>query len=241
MAKLITAPAEVTFVTPSDVWTRFVAPTLPVSFLREFLWDGRTPARAVSDAIIRSLLPALYGPGPILELGAAADYYKHFAPPCQRYFTSNIAPGCDLRLDMTNLNLPDNSADALVSVFALEHIYDFGAAINEQKRVLKPGGRLLLVVPFLYYYHAAPDDYFRFSGPALDRLLSPLHILVKQPLGGRWLLLAELLHEKAIMGSRKGRFSRCALRCLALPFLFAGLKAHDPQYAFGFAYLCEKV
>jgi len=215
-------------------------PSLPISFLWEFLLDGRTPVRAMSDATMQALLPGLGGPGTIIELGAGGDYYKNFVPKGQRYQTSNLTPGCDARLDMTRLDLADNSVDSLVSVFALEHVYNFEAVFSEQLRVLKPGGRLLLVVPFLYYYHAAPDDFFRFSASALDRLLAPFNILVRQPLGGRWLLFAEFLHEKLVMGSRMGFLARLTLRCVALPFLAAGLKSHDAQFASGFAYLCEK-
>jgi SAM-dependent methyltransferase len=233
-------PGEAIFDMPVPDLGRLEKPALPWSFLWEFLLDGRTPARAMSDAAMRALLPAVGGPGQIIELGAAGDYYRNFVPPGQRYLTSNLAPGCDVQLDMTRLELDDNSVDALVSVFALEHLYDFDAVFAEQQRVLKPGGRLLLVAPFLYYYHAAPDDFFRFSASALDRLLAPLDVLVRQPLGGRWLLFAEFLHEKVIMGSRMGFFARLALRFVALPFLAAGLNAHDSRYAFGFAYLCEK-
>jgi SAM-dependent methyltransferase len=202
--------------------------------------DGRTPARAMSDVAMKTLLPALHGPGTIIELGAAGNYYKSFMPKSQCYLTSNLAPGCDVCLDMTKLDLADSSVDALVSVFALEHLFDFDLVFKEQQRVLKPGGRLLLIAPFLYYYHAAPDDFFRFSATALERLFKPFDILVRQPLGGRWLLFAEFLHEKIVMGSRKGFLARMALRCVALPFLAAGLRAHDARYAFGFAYLCVK-
>ena len=231
---------EPQFKVAAEELRKLAAPTLPLSFLWEFLLDGRTPARAVSDAAMRALVPALHGAKPIIELGAGGDYYKHFVPSDQPYITSNLATGSDLELDMTNLKLDNCSVDALVSVFALEHVYDFNAVFAEQERVLKPGGRLLLIVPFLYYYHAAPDDFFRFSASALDKLLSPFDILVKQPLGNRWLLFSEFLHEKVVMGSRMGFFSRLALRGVALPFLAAGLKSHDPRYAFGFAYLCEK-
>jgi SAM-dependent methyltransferase len=231
---------EPQFKVASQALLKLAAPTLPLSFLWEFLLDGRTPARAVSDAAMKALVPALHGAKPIIELGAGGDYYKRFVPSDQPYLTSNLASGSDLELDMTKLKLGTGSVDALVSVFALEHVYDFNAVFAEQERVLKPGGRLLLIVPFLYYYHAAPDDFFRFSASALDKLLAPFDILVKQPLGNRWLLFAEFLHEKRVMGSRMGFFSRLALRCVALPFLAAGLKSHDPRYAFGFAYLCEK-
>ncbi|MGO6816526.1 methyltransferase domain-containing protein [Rhizobium brockwellii] len=215
-------------------------PRLPLSFLWEFLVDGRTPARAMTDEAMRDYLPAVEGEGTIIELGAGSDYYKKFAQPSQKYLTSNLVPGFDLQLDMTKLDIPDNSAAALISVFAMEHLFEYEAAIKEQYRALVPGGRMLLIVPFMYYYHAAPDDFFRFSASALDKLLAPFNVLVRQPIGGRWLLFAEFLHEKKVMGSRKGFFARAALRCLAMPFLARALRQHDARYALCFAYLCEK-
>lgn len=228
------------FLIPSAQVKQTKPPALGTKFLFEFLLDGRTPARAMSDAAMKLMLPSLGGPGSIIELGAASDYYKNFVPPDQRFLTSDISNNCDLRLDMTKLDLENNSVDALVSVFALEHLYSFHEVFEECKRVLKPSGRLLLVVPFLYYYHAAPDDFFRFTSSALDRLLSPLEILVRQPLGNRGLLFSEFLHEKVNMGSMKSTIERLALRCVALPFLARGMSSHDARYAFAFAYLCEK-
>ena len=215
-------------------------PKLPLRFLWEFIADGRTPARAMTDEAMLKFLPALEGTGTILELGAGSDYYKKFVRQGQPYILSNLVPGFDMVLDMTKIDLPDNSVDALVSVFALEHLFDFQSAFEEQYRVLAPGGRFLLVVPFMYYYHAAPDDFFRYSASALDKLLSPFRILSRQPIGGRWLIFAEFLHEKKVMGSRLGYAARVALRCLALPFLAKGLQQNDPRYALAFAYLCEK-
>jgi SAM-dependent methyltransferase len=216
------------------------APSLGMDFLREFLADGRTPARALTDVAMRAMLPALYGPGEILELGAGGDYYKRFARQGQRYATSNLTTGCDRILDMTCLGIEDNSVDALTSVFALEHVFEYEKAIAEMRRVLKPGGRLLLVVPFLYYYHAAPDDYFRFSLSALERLMAPLEILQRQSLGSRGMLISELLHEKAVLGSTRGVFARAMLRAIALPFLAGALKRQDTTYAVGYGLLCEK-
>ena len=228
------------FFIPTSEIQHFAVPTLAVKFLWEFVRDGRTPARAMTDEVMKAMLPALEGSGVIIELGAGGDYYKSFVREGQQYMTSNLVTGSDIVLDMTNLDLPSESVDALVSVFALEHLFDFKSVFDEQYRVLRPGGRLLLVVPFMYYYHAAPDDYFRFSESSLDQLLTPYNILRRQPLGGRWLLFAELLHEKVVMGSTRNCLARFALRILALPFLAFSLKQHNPKYAVGFAYLCEK-
>lgn len=215
-------------------------PRLPRHFLWEFLLDGRTPARAMTDAAMREILPAMSGDGIIIELGAGGDYYKKYMSPEQKYLTSNLTSGCDLQLDMTRLKLEDNSVDALISVFALEHLYDYESVFKEMQRVLKPGGRMAIIAPFMYYYHAAPDDFFRFTESAMNRLLSSMTILRCQPLGSKALPIAELLHEKTIMGSKLGSFSRLLFRLIAIPFLAMGLRSHDSRYAIGFAYLAEK-
>jgi len=234
------ASPESRFLISSDAAKKIKPANLPIRFLMEFIADGRTPARAMTDETMRNFLPALEGANRIIELGAAGNYYKNFAANRENYVTSNLGEGCDIKLDMTNLDLPDDSVDALVSVFALEHVYDFPSVFQEQYRVLKPGGRILLAVPFLYYYHAAPDDFFRFTESALDKLLDPLTILSKQAIGNRWLLFSELLHEKVVMGSKRKPLGRLILRMIALPFLARALNRHDPQYALGFVYLCEK-
>ncbi|MFC0677031.1 class I SAM-dependent methyltransferase [Lysobacter korlensis] len=50
--------------------------------------------------------------------------------------------------DLTALRLPDASLDAVISLDVLEHVPDFRAALRECARVLRPGGVLVLTVPF---------------------------------------------------------------------------------------------
>ena len=52
-----------------------------------------------------------------------------------------------LRADAQRLPLREEVADAVVSMAALQLIPDTGAALREMVRVLKPGGRLALMVP----------------------------------------------------------------------------------------------
>ena len=50
---------------------------------------------------------------------------------------------------LCNLQFPGESFDILVSLDVLEHIPDYRLAFNECLRVLKPGGKILLSVPFV--------------------------------------------------------------------------------------------
>ena len=50
--------------------------------------------------------------------------------------------------DMTNLTFPSGKFDAVLSFECLEHIPNYRKALAECRRVLKPGGTLILTAPF---------------------------------------------------------------------------------------------
>lgn len=52
--------------------------------------------------------------------------------------------------DVTRLSFADQDFDALVSCDVLEHVPDYQRALREFARVLRPGGALVLTVPFLH-------------------------------------------------------------------------------------------
>lgn len=52
------------------------------------------------------------------------------------------------RLDITDLPFQKNSFDFIICFHILEHIYDDNKAMEELYRVLKPGGKAIIQVPF---------------------------------------------------------------------------------------------
>jgi SAM-dependent methyltransferase len=58
------------------------------------------------------------------------------------------APEWLRREDVTRLSFADRSHDGLVSLDVLEHVPDYQRALKEFVRVLRPGGSLVLTVPF---------------------------------------------------------------------------------------------
>lgn len=64
------------------------------------------------------------------------------------YTTADIdSPIADLRLDVTAIDLPDDTYDVVICNHVLEHVADASKAFSEIKRILKPGGWAILMVP----------------------------------------------------------------------------------------------
>ncbi len=68
--------------------------------------------------------------------------------------------------------VPSQSFDAVIMNNLLEHVFDHAAVIREAFKALRPGGCLVGSVPFLYYVHGSPDDYWRYTHSTLSRLFS---------------------------------------------------------------------
>jgi len=58
-------------------------------------------------------------------------------------------------------SIGDSHFDNVMLMNVLEHIYDTQNLVTESYRVLRPGGRIVGVVPFMYQIHGVPNDYWR--------------------------------------------------------------------------------
>ena len=62
--------------------------------------------------------------------------------------TADLYAPADLKLDITNMDLPDGSFDLILCSHVLEHVPDDRAAMSELRRVLAPGGLALVLTPY---------------------------------------------------------------------------------------------
>lgn len=81
----------------------------------------------------------------------------------------------DIVCDIHQLPFKDGSVDAVINIAVLEHVLDPSLAIQEIYRVLKPGGKIFTVVPFMQPFHASPHDYQRYTLPGVRNLHRSFH------------------------------------------------------------------
>ena len=78
--------------------------------------------------------------------------------------------GADVLYDGQRLPLADASVDNVLCNQVLEHVFEPVAFLSEVHRVLRPGGQLMLTVPFVWDEHEQPYDFARYSSFGLGHL-----------------------------------------------------------------------
>jgi SAM-dependent methyltransferase len=90
-------------------------------------------------------------------------------------------PGVDVVLDVTTLAGIESEFDLVLCTNLLEHVVDREGTLANAKRVVRPGGLLLLTVPLRYPIHADPiDTGYRPSAQELARLLAWSNVVVSE-------------------------------------------------------------
>lgn len=192
--------------------------------------------------------------GRVLDLGGDKNSnYLRFFKGTFETFTVNMAPATkpDLVHDLEQkLPLADASYDHVLLINVLEHIFNYQQLLVESARVLKSGGTLVIVVPFLFPYHPSPGDYRRFSASALEKELSQvgLQSITVSPLGGGVFETAYLLIDRLLPKLLRAinfytvRFVAVGLdRLLETVGRMARKKYQASDYALGFVAIGNKI
>jgi len=163
--------------------------------LREYL-RGHTLRRCLMHAELASRA-AFHGT--VLDLGAGEEpTYRGCLPLAEgaQLLPVDLFPGPAVAAtaDFSGpLPFRSASAEAVLALNLLEHLYEPQLLLRETARVLRPGGVLWLYVPFLSLLHGWPLDFFRYTEHALSRMLAEAGFreVCISPHGG----VASLLHS----------------------------------------------
>ena len=154
------------------------------------------------DTAVTAFAAALPESSLVLDAGAGEGAYKDRFPR-QRYVGLDLGIGdagwnysqLDVIADLASVPFRCCVFDAVVNIVTLEHVREPARVLAELARVLKPGGRLLLVVPHEWEEHQTPHDYFRYTRYGIRFLLETagFDAIETTPAGGYFRLLSRRL------------------------------------------------
>lgn len=141
--------------------------------------------RALNKGIAR--LATYFTGGTLLDVGCGIKPYEPLFK-VNRYLGLEIVGGghsdeaksADAFYDGLRFPIKSCSIEYVISTQVLEHVFEQGLFINEIHRVLKPGGQLLLTVPFVWDEHECPYDYCRYTSFGIEFFLSNHGFEVKE-------------------------------------------------------------
>jgi SAM-dependent methyltransferase len=132
-------------------------------------------------SIWRDLRPLLATEtGAVLDVGCGEQPYRSLLKRAGSYQGLDIAEADERfgygRPDTLYVTgypwpIPDRSIDLALCTEVLEHVLEPAELLTEVERCLRPGGRLLMTVPFAARWHFVPFDYWRFTPSAITHLL----------------------------------------------------------------------
>lgn len=115
--------------------------------------------------------------GRILDVGCGRKPYRHLVPAADYVGLELDTPelrelgAADLYYTGGRFPVPNASFDAVICSQVLEHIFTPADFLGEIRRVLRPGGSLLLTTPFAWDEHSQPYDFARYSSFGLRAML----------------------------------------------------------------------
>jgi|CXWL01.1.fsa_nt_gi SAM-dependent methyltransferase len=177
-------------------------PLFPIKSLLKWIWRGKTLTRALLNSRLEAEPPLI---GRVIDLGGGGSpSYKNLLTIRGAFVNMDrieeARPTVVGNLE-TTYPFVTSCADVAILFNTLEHVFDYQHVIDEMHRILKPGGRALVYVPFIFPMHTHQtekflvDDYFRYTKSSLGRIFigSGFSTIEIEPIGGLFFVVAEFL------------------------------------------------
>ena len=167
-----------------------LAPTTP---LRRLVYCARLAVDLQTNSIERDLRRELARlQGRLLDVGCGNSPFRHLLDPRRtQYEGLDVEEAAHfgytnpdvLHYDGRTMPFTDASFDAVLCTEVLEHVSDPADTIREMHRVLKPGGMLLVTIPWSARFHYQPFDYCRYTPSRLRQLFAQFADVSIRPRG----------------------------------------------------------
>jgi SAM-dependent methyltransferase len=192
-------------------------------------FDTNWLALKLNDSQVKKRLPMMTGT--VYDLGCGRRPYEHdilqIADDYIGVDWSNTVHGlhADIVADLNQpLPIESSVANTVVSFQVLEHLSEPQSMLNEAYRILCEGGAVIISVPFQWWVHEAPYDYFRYTRYGLEHMLTKAGFVDVQveAVNGFWVMWFLKLNYHTYRYIRGRRVTRLIMRMLLTPLWFAG-------------------
>jgi len=187
---------------------------------------------------------ALYGVkyfGKVIDIGGK-KYNKRgaFRPPLTdvdtwEYLNIDHDTKPDYCCSADNTLIERDSFDIALLSEVLEHIESPIVVLKEMKRILKPNGKLILTMPFLYPVHADPSDYQRWTDTKIKLELEILGFndISVNAMGGVFAVIYDILYVSLNNASKNtNSFKNKIIRRFVLPVIARIFLWLDERYLY---------
>lgn len=173
---------------------------------------------------LRPHLPHMHGD--VLDVGCGEMPFRSLLPEDVRYTGIDVKAADDfgmrrrpdiVEFDGLHIPFPDARFDHILCTEVLEHAENPVGLIAEMRRVLKPGGTLVVTVPFSARVHHAPHDYQRFTRYALATMFASFSDVEIDERGDDLAVIANKLIVVCMRLANPSRFWRMPLLLVAGP------------------------
>lgn len=121
-------------------------------------WHFQWLAAHLLNRDLGAHLPKLAGR--VLDVGCGQQPYRQLLRSADEYLGADVAPGATVDVVISPGEpwpLPDGYVDAVLMTQVVEYLDDIQSVVAEMRRVLKPGGIVIVTFPFLFNEHGAHD------------------------------------------------------------------------------------
>lgn len=127
-----------------------------------------------------------YMHGRMLDFGCGSKPYRELFDVVTYIGTDIAVSGhdhsnedIDVYYDGKTLPFGENEFDSVFSSEVFEHVFNLDEILEELRRVLKPGGKMLITLPFVWDEHEIPYDFARYTSFGITHILQQkgFHVL----------------------------------------------------------------
>lgn len=185
----------------------------------------------ISDKWLESY--SKYYKGTLVDLGCGeAPHKNYFLQYVDKYigvdWTNTLHNSkADIISDLNKkIEIENDFADTIISLSVMEHLCEPQIFLNESYRILKKDGTIILGVPWMWWIHEAPHDYFRYTPYGLKYMFEKAGYkdIQVQPTTGffsMWFLKMNYFSLKWIKGSK---IRRAFTKAFLIPFWYTSQK-----------------